>query len=120
VKTARGLGAARSGTHHHVRQRVSALALVVLVPWFLFSVMRAALSGYESALAWVASPLNATLLILTAAAAVYHMRLGMQVVIEDYIAKSGMRSALLILNTFFAAGLFAAILMSVLRIWTGR
>jgi succinate dehydrogenase / fumarate reductase, membrane anchor subunit len=119
TKVTRGLGASKTGTSHHIRQRVSALALIVLVPWFLFSIMKAALTGYDAALAWVASPLNATLLVLTAGAAFYHMRLGMQVVIEDYIEKPGTRAALLILNTFFTAVLFVAVVMSVLRIWTG-
>ncbi len=116
AKAARGLGSAKSGTAHHIRQRVSAIALIFLVPWFLFSVMKAVLGGYTDALAWVVSPVNSVLLILTAAAAIYHMRLGMQVVIEDYIGKSGTRAALMILNTFFCAALFAVIALSVLRI----
>ncbi len=119
AKAARGLGSAKSGTAHHIRQRVSAIALIFLVPWFLFSVMRAALSGYEAARAWASEPVNAILLVLTAAAAFYHMRLGMQVIIEDYIGKTGTRAALLIANTFLAAGLFAAVFMSVVRIWAG-
>jgi len=119
TKITRGLGASKTGTSAHIRQRVSALALIVLVPWFLFSVMKAALGGYSDALAWAGSPLNATLLILTAGAAFYHMRLGMQVVIEDYIGKPGTRAALQILNTFFAAALFVVVAMAVLRIWTG-
>ncbi|HAY08226.1 MAG TPA: succinate dehydrogenase, hydrophobic membrane anchor protein [Hyphomonas sp.] len=116
AKAARGLGSAKSGTAHHIRQRVSAIALIFLVPWFLFSVMKAVLGGYTDALAWVSSPINSVLLILTAAAAIYHMRLGMQVVIEDYIGKAGTRAALMILNTFFCAALFAVIALSVLRI----
>ena len=119
AKTTRGLGASKTGTSHHIRQRVSALALIVLVPWFLFSIMSAALGGYADAVAWIGSPLNATLLVLTAGAAFYHMRLGMQAVIEDYISKTGTRAALLILNTFFAAGLFVAVVMTVIRIWAG-
>lgn len=116
AKAARGLGSAKSGTAHHIRQRVSAIALIFLVPWFLFSVMKAVLGGYTDALAWVSSPINSVLLILTAAAAIYHMRLGMLVVIEDYIGKAGTRAALMILNTFFCAALFAVIALSVLRI----
>lgn len=116
AKAARGLGSAKSGTAHHIRQRVSAIALIFLVPWFLFSVIKAVLGGYTDALAWVSSPINSVLLILTAAAAIYHMRLGMQVVIEDYIGKAGTRAALMILNTFFCAALFAVIALSVLRI----
>ncbi|MBA3068826.1 MAG: succinate dehydrogenase, hydrophobic membrane anchor protein [Hyphomonas sp.] len=119
TKTARGLGASKTGTSHHIRQRVSALALIVLMPWFLFSIMKATLTGYDAAIAWVGSPLNAILLVLTAGAAFYHMRLGMQAVVEDYIGKPGTRAALLILNTFFSAGLFVAVVMSVIRIWTG-
>ncbi len=119
AKTTRGLGASKTGTSHHIRQRVSALALIVLVPWFLFSIMSAALGGYADAVAWIGSPLNATLLVLTAGAAFYHMCLGMQAVIEDYIGKTGTRAALLILNTFFAAGLFVAVVMSVIRVWAG-
>ena len=119
IKTTRGLGASKTGTSHHIRQRVSALALLVLVPWFLFSIMKAALGGYADALTWVSSPLNASLLVLAAGVVSYRMRLGMQAVIEDYIGKPGTRAALLILNTFFTAVLFVVVVMSVLRIWTG-
>lgn len=118
IKAARGLGSAKSGTMHHIRQRVSAIALAFLVPWFLYAITCAVSGGYEGALEWIASPLNAILLILTAGTAFFHMRLGMQVVIEDYIAKSGTRSALLILNTFATTALFVVVVVSVLRIWT--
>lgn len=113
----RGLGSARSGTEHYIRQRVTALALVVLVPWFVMSGLIAVRGGFYSALAWLAHPLNAILVILTLGAAFYHMRLGMQTVIEDYISRTGTRQALLILSTFFAIGLFAATALSVLKIW---
>jgi succinate dehydrogenase / fumarate reductase, membrane anchor subunit len=114
---ARGLGSAKQGVGHHIRQRVSAIALVFLVPWFLFSVIHAVQAGHEGARAWVGQPWNAMLLVLTFSAAFYHMRLGMQVVIEDYIAKSGTRAALLILNTFAAIGLFVVTTLTVLKIW---
>lgn len=119
AKAARGLGSAKSGTEHHIRQRVSAIALIFLVPWFLFSIVNAADAGYAGATEWVASPVNAILLTLTAGAALFHMRLGMQIVIEDYIAKSGTRSALLILNSFACIALFAAVILSILKIWIG-
>lgn len=113
----RGLGAAREGTTHYIRQRVSAIALLVFVPWFIFSAIAASKGGYAGVITWVANPLNAILLTLALGAAFYHMRLGMQVVIEDYIAKTSTRQALLILNTFVALGLFAATALSVLKIW---
>ncbi|MEO1475645.1 MAG: succinate dehydrogenase, hydrophobic membrane anchor protein [Pseudomonadota bacterium] len=113
----RGLGAAREGTSHYIRQRVSAIALIVLVPWFIFTALTAAKGGYEAVTAWMAQPLNAILLILGLGAAFYHMRLGMQVVIEDYIGRTSTKQGLLILNTFFVAGLFTATALSVLKVW---
>lgn len=115
--TARGLGSAKSGTDHHIRQRVSAIALVFLIPWFLYAVIAASRSGFDGATAWLAQPWNAILMILTLGAAFFHMRLGMQVVIEDYIGKAGMKQGLLILNTFACVALFAATALSVLKIW---
>ena len=113
----RGLGSAKSGTEHYIRQRVSAIALLFLVPWFVISGLLAMKGGYASAYAWVAHPINAILMILTLGAAIYHMRLGMQVVIEDYIAKTSSKHILLILSTFFSIALFAATALSVLKIW---
>ncbi len=116
TKTARGLGSAKSGTAHHVRQRVSALALILLVPWFLFAIINAATGGYDVARAWAGQPLNAALLILTAGAAFYHMRLGMQAIIEDYINRPGSRGAMLILNNFASLGLFVAVALAVVKL----
>ncbi|MEM9669564.1 MAG: succinate dehydrogenase, hydrophobic membrane anchor protein [Pseudomonadota bacterium] len=113
----RGLGASREGTNHYIRQRVTAIALIVLVPWFIFSAITAARGGYDSVVAWMGSPLIAIVLILAIGSAFYHMRLGMQVVIEDYIARTSTRQALLIFNTFFVAVLFVATALSVLKIW---
>lgn len=119
TKSVRGLGAAKSGTEHHINQRVSAIALIFLVPWFLYSVAFAFNAGYEGASAWIAQPLNAILFILLACASLYHMRLGLSVVIEDYISKSGTRQTLLIVNTFVVAIMTVAIVLSVLKLWIG-
>jgi succinate dehydrogenase / fumarate reductase membrane anchor subunit len=119
AKAARGLGATRTGTSHHIRQRVAALALIVLVPWFLYAMVSAGALNYEDARAYFARPHNMLLLTLISFAAIYHMRLGLQVVIEDYIGKSGSRSALLILNTFACITLFIVLAGSIFRIWTG-
>lgn len=113
----RGLGSAKSGTEHFIHQRVSAIALVFLVPWFIFSIMHATKAGYAGAEAWVAKPWNAILLILLFGAALYHMRLGLQTVIEDYIGKTSTKQALLILNTFAVFALMVAAILSVLKIW---
>lgn len=117
AKSVRGLGSAGSGTSHHIHQRVTAIALLFLVPWFIYSIIYVCQAGYEGAVNWIAQPLNGILLVLTLAAALYHMRLGMQTVIEDYIAKTGTKQALLILNTFATLALFVATFLSVLKIW---
>ena len=112
----RGLGSAKHGAAHFVTQRVSAIALIFLVPWFLISLIGAVRGGYDGALLWVADPINAVLILLAVGTALYHMRLGMQVVIEDYIARHSTKAVLLILNTFVSVVLFAAAAYAVLKI----
>lgn len=112
----RGLGSARHGAGHFIAQRVSAVALVILLPWFLITLIGAVRGGYDGALVYLVDPFNAVLVLLAVGAALYHMRLGMQVVIEDYIAKRGMKAVLLILNTFICVVLFAAAAYAVLKI----
>lgn len=117
TKTVRGLGSAKSGTGHHIKQRVSAIALVFLLPWLLFSLVSLVGVDYDGAMNWVGQIHNTALLILTFAATCYHMRLGLQVVIEDYIQKSGTRHALLIANTFVVIAVFVLATLSVVKIW---
>jgi succinate dehydrogenase / fumarate reductase membrane anchor subunit len=112
----RGLGSAKHGAAHFIAQRVSALALLVLVPWFLVSLIIAVRGGYNGAIEWIAQPFNAVAIMLGVGAALYHMRIGMQVVVEDYIAKSGTKAVILILNTFVCVVLFAVAAFAVVKI----
>ncbi len=112
----RGLGSAKHGAGHFITQRVSAIALLFLVPWFLITLIGAVRGGYDGALTYIADPYNAVLILLTVGAALYHMRLGMQVVVEDYILKNSTKAVLLILNTFICITLFAATAYAVLKI----
>jgi succinate dehydrogenase / fumarate reductase, membrane anchor subunit len=114
----RGLGSAKEGAGHFIGQRVSAIALLFLVPWFLISLLAAVRGGYEGAVDFIGNPINAVLIIITLGAALYHMRIGMQVVIEDYIGKTGTRVVLLILSSFACIALFAVAAVSVLGIAT--
>jgi len=113
---ARGLGAAKSGVQHYIAQRVSALALVILLPLFIWSIASLPNASYETARAWVGSPLGAILTLLTLTATFYHMRLGLQVFIEDYIRKPVTRALLLSANTLIVAGLWLAVLFAVITI----
>jgi succinate dehydrogenase / fumarate reductase membrane anchor subunit len=114
----RGLGAAKEGAHHFIVQRVTAIGLVFLVPWFLVALLAAVRGGYQSSIEFIANPVNAVLVLMTVGASLYHMQIGMQVIIEDYIGKAGTRVVLLMLNTFIVVALFAAALFAILEIAT--
>lgn len=82
---ARGLGAAGHGTAHWQAQRVSAVALVVLVPWLALALAGGAAADHAALTVWLAAPVNAILMIALLIAAFHHAALGLQVVAEDYI-----------------------------------
>jgi succinate dehydrogenase / fumarate reductase membrane anchor subunit len=94
-----GLGSAKQGVEHWWRQRVTALALVPLVLWFVISLIGLAGADRAALVAWVHHPMPAMLLILLLVATFYHAALGLQVVIEDYIHGEAMRlGALLVMR----------------------
>jgi succinate dehydrogenase / fumarate reductase membrane anchor subunit len=97
---ARGLGSAGRGVGHFIGQRVSAVALIVLVGWALWSALILARGDYGTAAAWLRSPIDLALAALLAIAGFWHMQIGMGVIIEDYIAAKGARATLLIGNFF--------------------
>lgn len=114
----RGLGSARSGTSHFWHQRLTAVANVPLALAFIAIVVCATGSGYEEALALVRSPLVAILLLLFILSAAYHMRLGMQVIIEDYVHGPS-KYVLVVLNTFYPLVVGAISLYGLVKIAFG-
>ena len=111
---ARGKGSAKDGVHHFWVQRVTALALIPLSLWFVFSVAQLAGGDYHAVRHWVAAPSVAVALVLFLFAALYHSMLGIQVIIEDYITQEGLKLATLLLSKFAhwaigAAGIFAVL-----------
>lgn len=92
----RGLGSAKSGTEHFWAQRVTAVALIPLTLWFVYSILALGSGDHAAASAWMQSPVNAVLLLLLVVATFHHMQLGLQVVIEDYIHIEGMKIAMLV------------------------
>lgn len=113
---ARGMGSAKDGVHHFWVQRVSAVALVPLALWFVFSVAQLAGGDYGMVQHWVHAPSVAVMLVLFLASALYHSALGVQVVIEDYITSEGLKIASLLLMKFAHAVVAAASIFAVLKI----
>jgi len=93
---ARGMGSAKTGTGHWWAQRVTALALIPLVIWFITSMVIVTGADHEAALAFIGSPINAVLLTLLIIAVFHHGQLGLQVVIEDYIQTKWLEVALIL------------------------
>ena len=116
---ARGLGAAHGGVGHWKAQRLTAISNAVLVLWFVFSAMALAGSSYEEVRAWLASPLAATLMILLVISVFYHARLGLQVVIEDYVHHPGLRIAAVVAVRLVVAALAVASIVAILMVALG-
>jgi succinate dehydrogenase / fumarate reductase membrane anchor subunit len=113
---ARGLGSAKSGAHHWIVQRITAIALVPLTIWFVFAAIGLAGGGYAEAQAWLASPINAVLMILLSIATFHHMQLGLQVVIEDYVHAEGVKIAALLAVKLGAFALGTAAVFAILKV----
>jgi succinate dehydrogenase / fumarate reductase, membrane anchor subunit len=113
----RGLGAARSGTGHFWRQRLTAVANVPLVIAFVFIVVGLLGRNHAAVVQILGSPLVAVVMLLFILSITTHMRIGMQVIIEDYVHDETAKLALLMANTFFAvavglASAFAILMLS--------
>jgi succinate dehydrogenase / fumarate reductase membrane anchor subunit len=116
LKVARGLGSAQSGVSHWWTQRATAAALVVLMTWFVVTVLGLLHADYASARATVARPWNALLLIAFLITMFWHAVLGLQVVVEDYVHTRWKEVSLLLLIKFLAVLGALASVLAVLRI----
>ena len=101
--------------HHYLAERLSALALVPLTVWFLWSAVHHFGAGYADARSFLAQPMNATLAVAFVTMLYYHAALGLQVVIEDYVYGAG-RIVLLLLNRFACAAVAVACIIAILKL----
>ncbi|MEN5082072.1 succinate dehydrogenase, hydrophobic membrane anchor protein [Bosea sp. TWI1241] len=115
----RGLGSAKSGTGHFWLQRVTAVANVVLALAFLCVVISLIGKPYPEAVATLSRPVVGILMLLFVVSGAIHMRLGMQVVIEDYVHGEGLKVLAVMANTFFAVAVGAACAFALLKISFG-
>lgn len=114
-----GLGSAKHGFSHWWWQRVTAVALVPLVIWFIFSVLSLIGSSHAITVAWLAAPINATIMLLFVLTALYHGQTGLQVVIEDYIHTKWLNLSLLLVIKFASVILAVLAIISVLKVVLG-
>ncbi len=120
LKRARGLGAAKSGAHHWIVQRITAIALIPLVLWIVYFALRIAFADYQQARVLVRDPLNAVLLLTFVIALFWHAQLGLQVVIEDYVHTQWLEITAQLAVKFFCVLGAVACVLAIVRIALGQ
>ncbi|HEV2606071.1 MAG TPA: succinate dehydrogenase, hydrophobic membrane anchor protein [Microvirga sp.] len=117
---AKGLGAAGHGAEHWWLHRMTAVSNVPLIVAFVIIVASLAGTNYQGAVSIVSHPLVAIILILAVISVTNHMRLGMQIIIEDYVHDKGWKIAALIANNFYAVVIAVACLFGIVKVGLGR
>ena len=112
----RGLGSAKKGTEHFWLQRVTAIANIPLAVFFVSAMVVHAGADYLTVTAFLSRPIVALVMLLLILSMVWHMRLGLQIVIEDYIHDHTVKILALILNTFFALAVGTASVLAILKL----
>lgn len=115
ISRTRGLGSAKDGLGHWMMQRLTAIANAVLIIWFLISAMTLAGADYAETRAWLASPITASLMLLLIISGFYHAKLGLQVVIEDYVHHEGLKIAAVTAVALATFGLGVTCAVAVLK-----
>ena len=116
VGRVRGLGSAHHGSHHWLQQRLTALGNILLVTWFVVSLIRLPLGDHGAIHRWASNPTVALALILLVVSVFWHFRLGLQVMIEDYVHGEATRLLSLVALNFYAIGGAAFGIFAIVRI----
>ena len=111
-----GLGSAKEGVEHWWMQRVTAIALVPLAIWFVIAALGTIGADRAAIVAWMHGPMSAVFAILLIVAIVYHLALGLQVVIEDYVHSEAWKLASIIVMRFWCIVLAGRGVLAVLTL----
>jgi succinate dehydrogenase / fumarate reductase, membrane anchor subunit len=115
----RGLGSAKEGTDHFWRQRVTGAANLILVCFVLVVLVKIAGANHETVQRTLARPQNAIAMLLLVLSGVIHMRIGMQVIIEDYVHSEGRKVLALLASSFFAITVGLTCVFAILKLSLG-
>jgi succinate dehydrogenase / fumarate reductase membrane anchor subunit len=116
IARVRGLGSAKSGAHHWWLERLTSVALLVLFVWLIASILRLPDLSYGTMREWLADPLAAVPMLLLVAVTFWHAKMGMQVIIEDYVHEAGNKAFAITVLNFFMIGAAGLALFAVLKI----
>jgi succinate dehydrogenase / fumarate reductase, membrane anchor subunit len=119
ISRVRGLGSARSGAHHWWVERLTSIATLLLFVWFAVSLLRLPALDRDTVVEWLSSPLAAVPMLLLIVATFWHLKLGLQVVIEDYVHEEGNKFFAILLINFLTVAGAAFALFAVLKIALG-
>jgi succinate dehydrogenase / fumarate reductase membrane anchor subunit len=119
LKKARGLGSSKGGTEHFWLQRLTAIANIFVIAFLIYAVMNLAGAPRVAVKDFFASPLYAVLGVALALSISLHMRLGMQVIIEDYLHRDATKIVALVLNTFFSILVGVTSVLAIVKLHLG-
>jgi len=112
----RGLGSAKSGAHNWWLERLTSVSTLLLFIWFLVALLRLPVLDFATVTEWLASPVTAVLMLLLIVSTFWHVKLGMQVIIEDYVHEEGGKLFCLVLLNFAVVAAAALAAVAVLKI----
>jgi succinate dehydrogenase / fumarate reductase, membrane anchor subunit len=119
LRKVRGLGSAKSGTEHFWHQRVTAIANIPLVIYLIYFILSHLGAPRSAVVASLKNPLSAVILCLAMVSILWHMRLGLQTVVEDYVHNEGRKLATLLAIKFALFFMGATALYAILKMSFG-
>ncbi|MGC6475140.1 MAG: succinate dehydrogenase, hydrophobic membrane anchor protein [Parvibaculales bacterium] len=112
----RGLGSAKKGTEHFWLQRVTAIANIPLTLFFLASLVAHSGADYQAVVAYFSHPIVAVIMLLLILSAIWHAKLGLQTVIEDYVHGEAQKLTAIVLNNFFTLIVGIASILAIIKL----